>query len=346
MKLPNGYGSVHKLPGNRRKPFRARITKEWSYNGKQIYLNIGYFETKKDGLMALAEYHHNPSLFENKYWTLSKLYETWLETKKNEVSSSAIKGYELAYNHCSSLYNVSFCDIKLIHLQEIVNSMGNKMDLKRKFKWLFNMLYDFAIANDICEKKYSAYINVGKGTKSTIHKPFTKEEIDILWDNLYNVPFVDYILIYIYTGFRPSELIELIWDKNVHLDKRYLQGGLKTEAGKNRIVPIHSKILPLLETLYKKENEYILTDKKGKPLTYRSWSYIFHKTLKELGIENLNYSHNPHDTRYTFASLMDGAGANKLCTKKIMGHASGDITDDIYTLKSLDELKEAIELIQ
>lgn len=35
MKLPNGYGSIAKLSGSRRKPFIVRITKGYDDNGKQ-----------------------------------------------------------------------------------------------------------------------------------------------------------------------------------------------------------------------------------------------------------------------------------------------------------------------
>ena len=49
--------------------------------------------------------------------------------------------------------------------------------------------------------------------------------------------------------------------------------------------------------------------------------------------------------RHTFASLMDTAGANKLCIKRIMGHASPDITDSVYTHKTIEQLIEAIDLI-
>lgn len=42
---------------------------------------------------------------------------------------------------------------------------------------------------------------------------------------------------------------------------------------------------------------------------------------------------------------MDNAGANKLCNKRIIGHASADITDNVYTHKDIEELKKAIDLI-
>ncbi|WKS98289.1 hypothetical protein [Gallibacterium anatis] len=54
MRLPNGYGSVFKLSGKRRKPFIARKTIGYNENKRQIYHNIGYFATKEDALKALS----------------------------------------------------------------------------------------------------------------------------------------------------------------------------------------------------------------------------------------------------------------------------------------------------
>ena len=62
-------------------------------------------------------------------------------------------------------------------------------------------------------------------------------------------------------------------------------------------------------------------------------------------MEQLEMDHKPHDCRHTFATLMDNVGANKLSIKRIMGHASKDITDKVYTHKDTEELKKAIDLL-
>jgi len=41
MKLPNGQGTVYKVKGKRRKPFRVRATIGWNNEGKQIYKELG-----------------------------------------------------------------------------------------------------------------------------------------------------------------------------------------------------------------------------------------------------------------------------------------------------------------
>ena len=65
MRLPNGYGSVVKLSGKRRKPYLVRKTVGWHYDkekDKQVqdYIVVGYAPTKAEGLQMLAEYNKNP----------------------------------------------------------------------------------------------------------------------------------------------------------------------------------------------------------------------------------------------------------------------------------------------
>ena len=82
------------------------------------------------------------------------------------------------------------------------------------------------------------------------HFPYTDEEINILWKNVGICDVADLILIQCYSGWRPQELVKLK-TADVHLDKRWIQGGMKTKNGKNRQVPIHMKIMPLIQHRYK-----------------------------------------------------------------------------------------------
>jgi len=55
--------------------------------------------------------------------------------------------------------------------------------------------------------------------------------------------------------------------------------------------------------------------------------------------------HTPHNCRHTFRSRLDSAGANKRCIDLMMGHKSKDVGERVYTHKTIDELKAAIELV-
>ena len=72
MRLPNGFGSVYKLSGNRRRPFVVKKT----INGKQRPL--GYFETHDAALTFLLKYNHEPTGLTA---TFADIYEQWKPTK-------------------------------------------------------------------------------------------------------------------------------------------------------------------------------------------------------------------------------------------------------------------------
>ena len=82
MKLPNGYGSVVKLSGKRRKPYQVRKTTGWHYDKEkdrqvQDMITVGYAATRAEGLQMLAEYNNNPFDTKAAKMTFSDVYEEW-----------------------------------------------------------------------------------------------------------------------------------------------------------------------------------------------------------------------------------------------------------------------------
>jgi len=354
MKNPNGFGNVSKLPGKRRNPFRARVTLGWEADKetgktKQVFKELGCYKDRPAAIAALVLYHQNPLAFAEQI-TFAKLYEKfseekfgkkeWADGESTELSKSSVLGYKAAYNYCEPLYDMIFTEIKKAHLQSVINSCSKGYGTRKKIKVLFNQMYKYAMENDLAEKDYSQYVDIGKNDSESKRKPFTKQEIDKLFENADRMDFIDTILIMIYTGLRIGELL-LIENVNIDLENRIMRGGLKTAAGKNRVIPINIKILPFIAKRKEQGHKYLIVNHENKQMKY--WNYTDEKWDKIM--EQLEMKHLPHDCRHTFATLMDNAEANKLCTKRIMGHASSDITDKVYTHKDIEELKKAVDLI-
>ena len=211
---------------------------------------------------------------------------------------------------------------------------------RKLIKIFLNQLYSFAIKNDIVEKRYSEFIDIEKNEGKTNRKPFTEKEIQKLFNNAYKLDFVDTVLIQIYTCLRIGELLS-IETKDVHLEERYMIGGSKTKAGKNRIIPINKKIEPFIRKHYDPKNKYLITNKKGEQTKYSNYKREKWDNI----MEKLKMEHKPHDCKHTGISLLDSAGGNKLCIKRIVDHASQDITEDVYTHKTIKELVDTIDLI-
>ena len=343
MRMPSGYGSIIKLKGNRRRPYQVRLTKGFTDEGKQIYMYLGYFEKKEQAMIALSEYQSSPYDITRETITFEDVYKKMSKQHFPRVSDSAIENYSNCFRkYCKSLYKTRFKDIRLTHLQGVIDDSGMAHPTRAMIKTLFRLMFKFAMKNDIVDKDYSQYVDVGKREGKINRTPFTQEEIQKLFDNVDKLEFVDTVLIMIFTGLRVGEMLD-IKIENVHLDEGYMVGGFKTEAGRNRIIPINSKIEPFIKNYYEKnkDREYLITNFKGNQMCYSNYRREKFDNI----MEKLEMKHRPHDARHTFASLMDSANANKLCIKRIIGHSSPDITDSVYTHKTLEELKEAIALI-
>ena len=152
--------------------------------------------------------------------------------------------------------------------------------------------------------------------------------------------YVDTILIMIYTGLRIGELLT-IKNQDIDLENRTIRGGIKTEAGKNRLIPINTEILPLIKNRMRADREYLIAGERGGRTYYQHYHIKFTKLMKDLMLE-----HTIHDCRHTFASLLSNADANKISIAKIIRHSSYTTTEKIYTHKDIDELKKAVDLIK
>jgi len=341
MKLPNGYGSVYKLSGNRRRPWIARKTMGWGENKKQQYFTIGYYESRAKAMAALADYNKNP-IGERGDITLSKIYEEWSESKYPKLSKSTKESYSAAWNRLSILEKEKIKDVKTSHIQEIIDNM-NKEGLSysscHKVKVLAGLLLKHAMADDIVDKNYAEMVElpVQKKKKKEIFNDF---EIKTLENKVDKIEWIDTILIFIYTGMRISELLTLT-KFNIDIKNMIIVGGIKTEAGKDRIIPIHSKIQPYIIKWYNTKGTYLINRNGNKitPNYYRK--YLYYPALKKAGVRELN----PHKARHTFASLLDKAGASTKAIQEIMGHADYSTTANIYTHPDIEELRNAIEKI-
>lgn len=343
--MPNGFGSITKLTGNRRKPYMARVTVGYEFDeegkrGKEIRKPIGYYASSKEALQALSDYSKNPFNIDSSTITFKEVYEKWSKDKYESISHSNMNGYIASYKAVHGLHKLKFIDIRADHMKEALKQSGKGYDTQRKIKVLFSQLFDYAMQNDIVTKDYSEYVQLGKNEKESTRKPFTKAEIKRIFDVVNDFEIADTVLMMIYTGFRISELLA-IKSSDVHIDERYMVGGMKTEAGTDRIVPINNKILPFVQKRLDQGHDTLIAKENGNPYKYNNYfREYFEPLMNQLGMK-----HKPHDARHTFATLMSNAKADTIALQKIIGHSSYEITANLYTHKDIEQLRNAIDLI-
>lgn len=350
IKLPNGFGSIVFLGENRRKPYGALKTIGWDENtGKQIKKYISYEETYNKAYQKLLEYNNMPYALDHKNITLGEVFNV-LEPKLKEMylngtmSQSNYKNMMSVYNnYLIILKDEKVMELKKKDVQKVIDNCNLKHTGRGYIKNIFQRLIEYCIDELELPINKSIYdLELGKKEKSNKHFPLTQKEIEIIKE-LANINLTaKLIMIYLYTGLRPSELLN-IETINVFLSEGYMIGGEKTEAGTNRIIPIHSEIQKYVEQLYNCSKKYLVINEKTK----QKMSYDTYQKKFDTLMNDLKFNHTPHDTRHTFATKCSEVGISDVNIKILMGHSlSNDVTNNVYIHKTVDALKKEIEKIK
>ena len=353
MRRANGAGSVYKLSGNRRKPWVAQITLGYEH-GKRLYKIVGYYETKAKAEQAISLDAVMPAS-ENASMTLKQLWEEWKTTRAyTDLSKQQQYCYKAAYGYMSQYYNIKYADLRLRQFQNMVDRAhvaGKGASTMKKIKTLAGVLSHYAKSQDIIRKVYSDEVRIPKTVKPKI-EIFSETEIKLLSNNDAE-PLIDTILIMIYTGMRITELLTLT-KFNVDLQNMLIVGGIKTEAGKDRIIPIHPKIQKYVTNRYNSAENYLIeydkavgnkkagtyrTERRRYP--YQNYKDAYYLALERIGIRRIT----PHKARHTFATMLSASCKDRKAMALILGHTDPGFTEMVYDHPDRDRLKKAISAI-
>lgn len=277
---------------------------------------------------------------EIKELTFAEVYEKFThwkfeENKSITLSKASRNNYQVAFKNCKAIHNITFSSLRHEELQKVVDDCPLKHSSAELIVTLFKQMYKYAIMYELCAENKAQYVTVNRPEDDVSGRPFSDEELQFLWKHKDNED-VQMILIMCYSGFRISAYRSLY----VNLEEKYFQGGIKTTAGKNRIVPIHPAILPLVKNRLEKYGSLL-------PMSLPHFrKKYFDVVLEELSLTG-DPKHTPHDCRHTFSMLCEKYGVRENDRKRMMGHSFGnDITNAKYGHRSLEELRTEIEKIQ
>ncbi len=357
-KLPNGFGQITKLNNkNLRKSYRAMVTIGKDSYGKPIQRLLkpqSYFSTYNEAYEALVEYNKDPYDLSNSVMTLRDLYELWYEEYSKKVESqSSLRSIKAAWNKSSLLYDMRINDIKVYHLKKcILENTETSINMKSRLKSVYNLMFDYAVERELCNKNPARAFNLSDSIDTSVvkkeHISFSDTEMEILWSNT-DVAYVNIILIQCYSGWRPQELVNIKLE-DVDLENWLFKGGMKTKAGKNRVVPIHPKIKNLVTQEYNRSKELghdklisCIDGRSGLNMTYDKYNKRFIRIVHEL---DLNPDHRTHDPRKHFITLAKKYEVDEYAIKYMVGHAITDITENTYTSRETSWLISEISKIQ
>lgn len=364
-RLPSGFGSIRYLGEKRSRPYQVRAaahmegdqivpgdiltyTDDW-YKGFALLTAYNahtwrpgddvedLFIDASEGIEGLVErlIDDYARISGKRYemaskTTLRDVIDLWYKDKyerneKRVFSENTKTNVKNGIRSLGLILDRPFSMLRLSELQAAIDSIPHPTTQPQALAVLHGV-YKYAIAHEIVDKDYSAGIVVD-AHESKHGGPFTPAEIKKLW-KLRDDPIAEMLLIMIYSGFRISAYETM----TVNLEERYFQGGVKTAASKNRIVPIHHMILPLVRKRLQRCG-YLIRDAGHYGPAISEW-------CRAHGMD-----HTPHHTRHTFSALCEKYQVNENDRKRLLGHAFRDVTNSVYGHRSIDDLRMEIEKI-
>lgn len=353
-KRENGSGSIVRRKLANGIKYVAYAPAKYETVDDQVHLvrqKVGSYDKKSDARAALDDFLKHPS---SKYnCTLRQIYADWKAIAFADIQQQTITNYTTCWNkicQCSSpaIADKRVRDITTSDLRQVLDYYTTGEAVKplsksyiTKIKALFTQLYNYAMANNIVDRNYAALVKLPK-MKDGEARAFTSLEFATLAKNWATVPGGDACYVLCYTGWRVSEfcgLTRFSYDPKA----RTLWGGMKTDAGRGRIVPVHPNIQPIIETWYNASSGPLYPRKNGKPHTKDSFlRTVWQPCMAALGLPD---DLTPHSARHTCATRLSEAGVPPEDIQRIMGHADYSMTANVYINQDVDTLRAAIDRV-
>lgn len=324
------------------------ILRKRGADGKYISKSKCGFKTQREARAYVPELKkalsRPGSLPEN--ITFARLYDRWVPFYENRVSEGEMKSAASAYKHFASIHNFVFADVTTQQMQDCMDACGRGKRTRENMKLLARRLYSYAIGERIVSVNYAAELYCGNEKKGK-RPPFTMEEIAAIdRAEREGMPYADYVLVMIYTGFRPTEFLTLTAE-SYDARARTLRAGIKSQAGRGgpeelgRIVPVHPRIQAIVGRCVARGG-VLFPGPDGKAMTDETFRIrCFQPLMDALGIKD----RVPYSSRHSFANFLKRPEKEKIADRDIialMGHSEKAQTI-YYQTADIDGLRAIID---
>ena len=331
-KRANGTGCITRLSGNRTKPWLARR------NG----VCIGTYTTRQEAQKALDRL--TDVIVTDKFnMTFAQVFDRWYQERQREISESLAYNYQLAFQQCPQLHAMQIRKILRSDYQAAIIALelqGKSKSSCSKLRVLLGQLGRWAMEEGITLTNPAEDLTTVARQKST-REVFTDADLDAIRRSTH--PAADIALILISCGCRPGELFDV---PLVNCREDHFIGGSKTDAGRNRVIPIGPEGI----TAYQKMRTaaiaqggsrlidgYAGANKTAPNFTKRDW--------RELMEEIQRPGMTPYNCRHTFITNAIRSGVELPVLEAIVGHVDRETTK-IYTHLHAQDLVSAVQAMK
>lgn len=313
---PNGTGTVFKR--GRTWSARVRVKRHGVIVSERTK---GGFATRADAINYLPQLR----AMENgvtKSHTVDEIFQMVQKSKKwLEITPDKRSHYMTAYKRMESIYQRDVASLRYSELQNLVDGIEGAFYPKRDVKTILQKIVDMAVREEVCPSSKSDVIRyIELPSKPLTSKDArTPEEMQAIWNDWSKTHdlITGYALIMAYTGMRTGELFAQDVTK-VDAANQSIVGGIKTEAGKDREIPIADCIVPIVKAVMPQARYGMVAYDENT--YYSNWAQMIQRT----GIRPLG-SYCQRHTCYTRLHELVPA-VSDVVINSIVGHSNSKIS--------------------
>lgn len=307
--------------------------------------------------------------------TYAQWLKQWLARKEDYVKEATVAAYaESVENHIlPSLGGLALTEITEKQLQAAAmdwltagrcDGAGGLSERTVRGMVMLVKLSLRAAAKEGCIPARQYDICIPPQEKQSRLRVFSKTEQALLMQHIYLhlTPKNLGILFCLHTGLRIGELCALQWG-DVDMEKRTVSVNKTVQriyrrdtegAGKTKLVitppktrnsvrtvPLSTLLYPVMKRMQAEDGESYLLTGSRKPTEPRTYRDYYDRLLRKLGIGHINF----HGLRHTFATRLIEGGADYKTVSELLGHASVNITLNLYVHPQMEQKRQAVELL-
>ena len=343
----NGQGSVYKPKGSSN--WTAQYVCGWkpSLDGSTLVpvkRTKGGFKRKDDAVLYIAELKNASA--KARRLTLQQLYDEWEPFYSPRVGRSTMVNYAAAYKHFARFHNIFVDLITAADLQECIDACPSGKRTKQNMKCTAGLLWHYAYDRELIDRDITQNLYVGKDP-TVKREPITEQELEVIRQAIGTVPYAEYVFAQCYLGFRPCEFLSLRKsDVTTVGEQLILTGGSKTEAGRDRAVPVPPPIVDIIVDRMVQPGTDLLFPRLSdlKPMSHDYYNkHVFQPMMKKL---NIAEGKTPYCARHTYSDMLKNVAADDRVKAALMGHTSYDFTRKAYQSTDIQELIDAANAIK
>lgn len=341
---PQSQGTITKLSGRRANPYWVRLPADYS-SGVPVRESLGCFPTYAAAAEALSKALYVPkeeAQSKQKSLTMQDMYDRFITSNYySQLSKRAQGSHRSAWKHLAQCKNVPVSQINKDTFQVPINAM-REAQLKRetlaKVRNLASLLCKEAMGMGLINVNYGQLVQLPR-TDTEPAKPFSSEQIRRLWEAA-DAGDRDAmtVLVLIYSGMRPGELLSTDIAQHLHMDGPYwyIQHGSKTAAGRNRIIPLPKILQPIIEQLVDgRTSGPLITAEQGGFWRLDNWRpRRFNPLMERLGL----HGYTPYSARHCYADLQKRRHIAPEIMMEVMGHSDYSTTVEKYHTTTYEDI--------